>query len=168
MSHATPQTFQSEDHRRGRHSTVRFTISVPESENSSRASSRAPSPLGKAAQLSFNDVLAHGDATSPPSPGRRSADVYDTTLPWWRAAVRRKLLVAVQRETKVIARMQVCVVLPLFLPPSLNSLYPNQDTLRTSWLDAYFVYTSSLGTHTFFMTALPALFFFGYDQMGQG
>jgi hypothetical protein len=30
------------------------------------------------------------------------------------------------------------------------------------------VFTSSLGTHTFFMTGLPACFFFGYDQFGHG
>ena len=40
--------------------------------------------------------------------------------------------------------------------------------MRTPWLDQYFVYTSSLGTHTFFMTGLPATFFFGYDQFGRG
>lgn len=43
-----------------------------------------------------------------------------------------------------------------------------QDRIRTSYLDAYFVYTSSLGTHTFFMTVLPALFFFGYEELGRG
>jgi len=30
------------------------------------------------------------------------------------------------------------------------------------------VSTSSLGTHTFFMIALPMLFFFGYDELGRG
>lgn len=29
------------------------------------------------------------------------------------------------------------------------------------------VYTSSLGTHTFFMTQLPLLFFFGYPKIGR-
>lgn len=40
--------------------------------------------------------------------------------------------------------------------------------MRSPWLDTYFVYTSSLGTHTFFMTALPACFFFGYIDLGRG
>ena len=35
------------------------------------------------------------------------------------------------------------------------------------WLDAYFVYTSSLGTHTFFMTVLPIFFYFGHPEIGQ-
>lgn len=39
--------------------------------------------------------------------------------------------------------------------------------MRTPWLDAYFVYTSSLGTHTFFMTALPIFFYFGRPDIGR-
>ncbi|KAF9446990.1 hypothetical protein P691DRAFT_707521 [Macrolepiota fuliginosa MF-IS2] len=75
-------------------------------------------------------------------------DVYEATLPWWRAAVRRSLVKTVRWESRVIAKMQ--------------------EKIRTPWLDAYFVYTSSLGTHTFFMTALPACFFFGYEDLGRG
>ena len=43
-----------------------------------------------------------------------------------------------------------------------------QSYIQTPWLDTYFVYTSALGTHTFFTTFLPALFFFGYDEVGRG
>ena len=35
-------------------------------------------------------------------------------------------------------------------------------------LDAYFVYTSSLGTHTFFMIMLPIFYFFGAPHFGRG
>ncbi|OBZ77993.1 hypothetical protein A0H81_02684 [Grifola frondosa] len=42
------------------------------------------------------------------------------------------------------------------------------ERVRHPFLDAYFVYTSSLGTHTFFMVMLPALFFFGYAEIGRG
>jgi len=35
-------------------------------------------------------------------------------------------------------------------------------------LDAYFLYSSTLGTQTFFMIGLPLLFFFGYDELGRG
>ncbi|KAF9057101.1 PAP2 superfamily-domain-containing protein, partial [Panaeolus papilionaceus] len=80
--------------------------------------------------------------------GAAGKDVYDTTLPWWRAAIRRRLVRAVRSESEIIARMQ--------------------KIIRTPWLDAYFVYTSSLGTHTFFMIILPSLFFFGHDEMGRG
>jgi len=40
-------------------------------------------------------------------PGRLATDVYDATLPWWRAAIRRKLLKSVKWESRVLARMQV-------------------------------------------------------------
>lgn len=43
-----------------------------------------------------------------------------------------------------------------------------QESIRTPFLDAYFVYTSSLGTHTFFMTVLPAFYFFGFEDIGSG
>ena len=36
------------------------------------------------------------------------------------------------------------------------------------FLDAYFVYTSSLGTHTFFMIMLPLFYFFGLPEFGRG
>lgn len=81
-------------------------------------------------------------------PGCRPMDVYDATLPPWRAAVRRKLLATIRNESVLLAKMQ--------------------DAIRTPWLDAYFVHSSALGTHTFFMTFLPMLFFFGYDELGRG
>jgi dihydrosphingosine 1-phosphate phosphatase len=50
----------------------------------------------------------------------------------------------------------------------MDLLVSTKARVRTPWLDQYFVFTSSLGTHTFFMTGLPACFFFGYDQFGRG
>jgi hypothetical protein len=41
------------------------------------------------------------------TPGRELPDVYDATLPRWRAAIRRALVRRVEWETQVIARMQV-------------------------------------------------------------
>ncbi|RDB18722.1 Dihydrosphingosine 1-phosphate phosphatase YSR3 [Hypsizygus marmoreus] len=152
---AAPAHEELDEPRLGRNTSAHFTVSVPGSENSSRAPSPAPFLRGNGQSPRNGDDIyvaikrmseeqAHLDVT----PGRRPMDVYDATLPWWRAAIRRKLVKAVQKESKVIARMQ--------------------DIIRTPWLDAYFVYTSSLGTHTFFMTFLPALFFFGYSEMGRG
>jgi hypothetical protein len=83
-----------------------------------------------------------------PNPGTLPSDVYDTMLGPWRAAVRRVLVRMVEKESVVLAQMQ--------------------GAIRTPLLDKYFVYTSSLGTHTFFMTALPAMFFFGYADMARG
>ncbi|KAG8870764.1 hypothetical protein FRB97_009378 [Tulasnella sp. 331] len=77
-------------------------------------------------------------------PGLQSAHIYDAHLGWWRAAIRRMLVKNLEKESNWIGAMQ--------------------DRIRTPWLDTYFVYTSSLGTHTFFMTFLPALYFFGFDR----
>lgn len=52
-------------------------------------------------------MKASGPGVEAQVPGRRSVDVYDTTLSWWRAAVRRKLVKMVHRESAVIAEMQV-------------------------------------------------------------
>ncbi|KAF9237774.1 hypothetical protein BU15DRAFT_62970 [Melanogaster broomeanus] len=81
-------------------------------------------------------------------PGQLPEEVYNSTLPWWRAAIRAHLLKAVARESPILARMQ--------------------GHLRSPWLDNYFLYTSALGTHTFFMITLPLLFFFGYGEIGRG
>ncbi|KAG9008124.1 hypothetical protein FRB94_013681 [Tulasnella sp. JGI-2019a] len=79
-------------------------------------------------------------------PGLQANDVYDAQMGGWRAAIRRVLVKNLQKESEWLGAMQ--------------------DRIRTPWLDTYFVYTSSLGTHTFFMTFLPALYFFGYDKQG--
>lgn len=82
------------------------------------------------------------------TPGQFPRDVYDAVLPPWRSAIRSVILKAVKIESPFLARMQ--------------------NRLRNPWLDVYFLYTSSLGTHTFFMIALPILFFFGYHELGRG
>ncbi|KAJ3501621.1 hypothetical protein NLJ89_g9257 [Agrocybe chaxingu] len=135
--------------------SVHFTLSIPPSEASSRASSPAPSPISPTfhyyddASYDYIDAKVRESLMSEDStPGRQGRDVYEATLPWWRAAIRRKLVATVYEESKILATMQ--------------------SKIRHPWLDAYFVYTSSLGTHTFFMILLPAFFFFGYDEIGRG
>ncbi|KAJ3556621.1 hypothetical protein NP233_g11939 [Leucocoprinus birnbaumii] len=130
--------------------SAHFTLSYPPSVASSRSSSPAPgldrnsltssktNGKGEKNGLNVEDLV----------PGKLPMDVYDATLPKWRAAVRRVLVRTVRWESEVLAKMQ--------------------EKLRSPWLDAYFVYTSSLGTHTFFMTALPACFFFGFNELGRG
>ena len=46
--------------------------------------------------------------------GRLPEDVYANYLSWWRAALRRKCVVVVERESEVIAKWQVR------LPPSIR------------------------------------------------
>jgi hypothetical protein len=45
--------------------------------------------------------------------GRLPEDVYTNYLSWWRAALRRKCVAVVERESEVIAKLQV----RLFSPP---------------------------------------------------
>ncbi|KAN0085657.1 Phosphatidic acid phosphatase type 2/haloperoxidase [Tylopilus felleus] len=90
------------------------------------------------------------DVDAPVSEDTRELpnDIYNATLPWWRAVIRSHLVKAVARESTVIARLQTF--------------------LRHPWLDSYFMYSSMLGTHTFFMIALPILFFFGFPEVARG
>ena len=80
--------------------------------------------------------------------GTAPEEFYTRTLAPWRAAARQFIMQRLQLESEWIARMQ--------------------ERFRSPWLDTFFVYTSSLGTHTFFMMALPALFFFGFPEIGRG
>ncbi|KAJ7154572.1 sphingosine-1-phosphate phosphatase [Mycena filopes] len=123
-----------------------FSLSGASSLASSRANSPAPTPSSASAYR--REFFLEKNAREQDDPGRRPMDVYDVTLPPWRAAVRRALVRQIRVESVLVAKMQ--------------------DAIRTPWLDTYFVYTSALGTHTFFMTFLPMLFFFGYDEMGRG
>jgi len=75
-------------------------------------------------------------------------EVYERSMSSWRIGIRRYLAKSLAWESRVIASMQ--------------------RRVRTPVLDAYFVNTSSLGTHTFFMTLLPAFCFFGYQDITRG
>ncbi|KAJ7216737.1 PAP2 superfamily-domain-containing protein [Mycena haematopus] len=121
---------------------VSFTMSGPPSAASSRTSSPAPTPPTSYREEYLLEKAAQNEA------GCRPMDVYDATLPAWRAAVRRALVAQIRVESVLVAKMQ--------------------DAIRSPFLDAYFVYSSALGTHTFFMTFLPMLFFFGYPELGRG
>ncbi|KAG7087336.1 hypothetical protein E1B28_013312 [Marasmius oreades] len=128
---------------------VKFDITTDFSEPPSLEVSRAasPSPLQpeKGGIYDTNAPRYH-DSMLPP--GKQPLDIYESTLSWWRAGIRRKIVKRVRVESKIVAKLQ--------------------DVIRRPWLDAYFVYTSSLGTHTFFMVMLPIMFFFGYPEMGLG
>ncbi|KAG1721651.1 PAP2 superfamily-domain-containing protein [Suillus lakei] len=78
-------------------------------------------------------------------------DLYETVLPWWRATIRARILSSMKRESQILARMQARL-----------------ECIRHPWLDLYFLYSSTLGTHTFFMIGLPLTFFFGYEELGRG
>lgn len=100
---------------RGRNTAVHFTISVPGSADSSRSSSPAPSFQQNGDKGTYESTLTEGKKSrlqvalekEELMPGFRAMDVYDATLPRWRAALRRMLVKTVQRESEVIAKMQV-------------------------------------------------------------
>jgi hypothetical protein len=81
------------------------TTSPVEKPNSHATPVSLPSPPGSPMSAPASRVGAPLYATSP---GYLPANIYDATLPWWRAAIRRKLVQNVERESPVIARMQVC------------------------------------------------------------
>ena len=85
--------------------SVHFTLSP--SEASSRSSSPAPSTYN-GTTTNLNDFKSKLNVLDDDhTPGRRARDVYDTTLSWWRAGVRRKLVNVVHWESQIISKMQV-------------------------------------------------------------
>lgn len=90
---------------------------------------------------------AHLRTPSPdPDAGLRGLSHYERRLPLWRYRLRQWLIPVVRWETPYLAKMQ--------------------DTMRSPVLDSYFALTANLGTHTFFMTALPICFWCGYAELG--
>ncbi|CAG8508065.1 11079_t:CDS:10 [Paraglomus brasilianum] len=83
----------------------------------------------------------------PVESGLRPEPYYEKRLSPIGARIRRVLLAAVAKEKDLLMWIQ---------------------SRRHPWLDLYFVYSSNLGAHTFFMVCLPLLFWFGYAQLGRG
>jgi hypothetical protein len=104
--------------------------------------------------------------------GRLLEEVYANTLPWWREALRRKCVGVVEWESEVIATWQVRPSSRGQTRGGRNSSFVVvvflQARVRSPWLDTYFLQTSMLGTHTFFLVFLPLFWFFGYDELGRG
>ncbi|KAF9970985.1 hypothetical protein BGZ73_006159, partial [Actinomortierella ambigua] len=73
---------------------------------------------------------------------------YDSQLSPLRAYLRRLLLPFIRHETVILHAMQLKV--------------------RHPFLDQYFSLSAFSGTHTFFMIALPLLFWFGYSDIARG
>ncbi|KAG0206140.1 hypothetical protein BGX28_002360 [Mortierella sp. GBA30] len=80
--------------------------------------------------------------------GIASDAYYDSQLTPVRAALRRFLLPYIRSETPILHSMQVKVRHPI--------------------LDVYFTMTAFSGNHTFFMIALPVLFWFGFSEIARG
>jgi len=85
--------------------------------------------------------------TKVPDAGLKDQDHYSHKLSPWRYQLRQALLPVLRWETPYLKYMQ--------------------EFCRTSFLDSYFALTANLGTHTFFMTALPIMFWCGYTNVGR-
>ncbi|CAG8569109.1 6245_t:CDS:2 [Paraglomus occultum] len=83
----------------------------------------------------------------PVASGLRQELYYEKRMSPIGARMRRVLLTAVTKEKDLLMWIQ---------------------SKRHPWLDLYFVYSSNLGAHTFFLVCLPLLFWFGYAQLGRG
>ncbi|KAK0944169.1 Long-chain base-1-phosphate phosphatase [Friedmanniomyces endolithicus] len=103
-----------------------------------------------AESITQDQFVAHLSRThSPnkdPDAGLRGLGHYERRLPAWRFRLRQRLIPIVRWETPYLARMQ--------------------QLCRSSWLDTYFALTANLGTHTFFMTALPICYWCGFPDIG--
>ncbi|KAF9437905.1 hypothetical protein BGZ76_010616 [Entomortierella beljakovae] len=73
---------------------------------------------------------------------------YDSQMSPLRAALRRLILPCVRSETPILKAMQ--------------------QKVRHPYLDVYFTMTAFSGNHTFFMIALPVLFWFGFAEIARG
>lgn len=113
------------------------------------ASAPASSKFGSSPNYTAPSIVFKGNQQNTNvAAGRLPEDVYASTLPSWRATLRRQCVARVVWESEVIAGLQAKV--------------------RSPWLDTYFLYASMLGTHTFFLVFLPIFFFFGHDDLGRG
>lgn len=77
--------------------------------------------------------------------GLKSLDHYERRLPRWRYKIRQRLIPLIRLETPYLAKIQ--------------------ETCRSPFLDSYFAITANLGTHTFFMAALPVCYWCGFPEM---
>ncbi|CBQ73983.1 related to YSR3-dihydrosphingosine-1-phosphate phosphatase [Sporisorium reilianum SRZ2] len=92
------------------------------------------------------DSVAEHELTT--SIGLQDDAVYDAYLPRPIAFVRRHIVAVLRKEAPLHER--------------------HQDLVRRPWLDRYFVNTSLLGTHSFFLVFLPMVFWLGSPRFGRG
>ncbi|TFY53347.1 hypothetical protein EVJ58_g9506 [Rhodofomes roseus] len=123
--------------------------------SSIRSESRSSSVSPDEDRRVWDEKTGYGVEGEPRSEGEVFAgigllpeEVYEEAMNSWRSGIRRRIRDSVVWESEVLAKMQ--------------------EAVRTPFLDRYFVYTSSLGTHTFFMISLPAFAFFGYGDVARG
>lgn len=116
--------------------SVHFTLSAQTTPNSSRSSSPASSLKSSNGERTvyLNEKEGSRSVAREKHPLReeglaagRPMDVYDATMPRWRASLRRQLVKAVTVESQMIARMQVSLPILLlsycFHPPCCRDMH---------------------------------------------
>lgn len=104
--------------------------------------------------------------------GIQDDELYDKYLPWPIARIRSALVSVLRREGPYHARHQVRSPQPQVASTADSLLHVHpirlQTFIRRPWLDRYFVNTSLLGTHSFFLIFLPMVFWLGDHRFGRG
>ncbi|CEQ41375.1 SPOSA6832_03076 [Sporobolomyces salmonicolor] len=106
-----------------------------------------PAQTARAVLLGAKDAGHLAEATLEPSVmavGRRESAYYEKLVPEWRYRIREKLLKSLEDEMAALVQVQT--------------------SWRTPFRDEYFVKTSLLGTHTFFMVFIPIWAWFGFPE----
>ncbi|GAA5992388.1 hypothetical protein JCM5350_005717 [Sporobolomyces pararoseus] len=80
--------------------------------------------------------------------GRMDASFYRKMMPGWRCTVRELLVKSLEGEIEDLVQLQ--------------------SNWRTRFRDHYFVKTSLLGTHTFFMVFIPIWAWYGFPEVARG
>ncbi|GAA5963990.1 hypothetical protein JCM21900_005859 [Sporobolomyces salmonicolor] len=110
-----------------------------------------PAQTARAVLLGAKDAGHLTEATLEPSVmavGRRESAYYEKLMPGWRYRIREKLLKSLEGEMAALVQVQT--------------------SWRTPFRDEYFVKTSLLGTHTFFMVFIPIWAWFGFPEVARG
>ncbi|GAA5883597.1 hypothetical protein JCM16303_004906 [Sporobolomyces ruberrimus] len=90
-----------------------------------------------------NEVISTGGAV-----GRNESSFYRKMMPGWRCKIRELLVESLEGE--------------------IDGLVALQTSWRTRFRDHYFVKTSLLGTHTFFMVFIPIWAWYGFPEVARG
>ncbi|KAH9164543.1 hypothetical protein EDB89DRAFT_408390 [Lactarius sanguifluus] len=91
--------------------------------------------------------------------GRLPEEIYASTSPSWRAALRRQYVAEVEWESEIIAQWQVR---SLFLPSSGDTV-PGTDTMAGHVLFAHVD-----ARYTYLLSHVSPRVFFGHDDLGRG
>ncbi|GAA5833475.1 hypothetical protein JCM5353_008065 [Sporobolomyces roseus] len=107
-----------------------------------------PSPSFKTAIKTSSAVQTEKTINSTLAVGRNDAAFYRKMMPGWRCRLRELLVESLEGEIEDLVQLQT--------------------TWRTRFRDHYFVKTSLLGTHTFFMVFIPIWAWYGFPEVARG